>query len=229
VKTYAFKEVDPDEINFDNLDSRGEVFKGIKDRSAESYEVYFLTEADCDDIRVTLGGDESYPFYCGYTVWWKTVPPGTYSVVVKGCGGEVIADLEIDKDLYLTICPADLGLSDCCPEGTLEDGSYVCDDECPGGSAGTTTVSNATTTTVDGESTTTTSVCPSEQIYGEHSAEIEFLRNFRDTVLSKTPEGQEIIKLYYQWSPAIAKTMETDEIFKKEIKKAIDEVLKMIR
>ena len=40
--------------------------------------------------------------------------------------------------------------------------------------------------------------CPFEQIYGEHSEETELLRYFRDNVLNQTPEGQEIIKLYYQ-------------------------------
>jgi hypothetical protein len=66
------------------------------------------------------------------------------------------------------------------------------------------------------------------QIYGEHSEEAELLRYFRDNVLSQTPEGQEIIKLYYEWSPAIAEMMENDEEFKEEIKDMIDGVLLLI-
>jgi len=70
--------------------------------------------------------------------------------------------------------------------------------------------------------------CTSEFIYGEHAEKTELLRNFRDNVLSQTPEGQEIIRLYYQWSPAIVKAMEGDKIFKGEIKEIIDGFLALI-
>jgi len=73
-----------------------------------------------------------------------------------------------------------------------------------------------------------TKSCPTEVIYGESSKEAELLRYFRDNVLSQTPEGQELTKLYYQWSPAIAKAMERDEKFKKELKEMIDGVLELI-
>lgn len=72
------------------------------------------------------------------------------------------------------------------------------------------------------------SLCPIELIYGEHSAQTKRLRHFRDTILSKNSEGQELIKLYYQWSPVIVKAMEEDEAFKKEVKQMIDGVLLMI-
>jgi len=78
-------------------------------------------------------------------------------------------------------------------------------------------------------STTTTISCPSEEIYGEGSEELELLRHFRDTVLNQTKEGEELIKLYYQWSPVIVKAMEEDEEFKKEVKAMIDGVLPLIR
>ena len=71
--------------------------------------------------------------------------------------------------------------------------------------------------------------CVPEAIYGEYSEEVELLRNFRDNVLSKTPAGQEIIKLYYQWSPAIVKAMENDEEFKEDMKDMIDGVLGLVR
>jgi hypothetical protein len=54
------------------------------------------------------------------------------------------------------------------------------------------------------------------------------LRFFRDNVLSQTPEGQELIILYYQWSPLIVKAMEEDESFKEEVKEMIDEVLSLM-
>ena len=70
--------------------------------------------------------------------------------------------------------------------------------------------------------------CSAEKIYGEDSKEVELLRHIRDNVLSKTPEGREIIKLYYQWSPAIVKVMEEDEEFRAQVKEMIDGVLLLI-
>jgi len=70
--------------------------------------------------------------------------------------------------------------------------------------------------------------CPLNHIYGESSEEIKLLRYFRDHALSQTPEGREIIKLYYQWSPAIVKLMDEDARFQKDVKKMIDEVLPVI-
>jgi len=71
-------------------------------------------------------------------------------------------------------------------------------------------------------------VCIGEQIYGNHSIEAELLRYFRDNVLNQTPEGQELIRLYYQWSLMIVRAMEEDEEFKEEIKEMIDEVLELV-
>lgn len=70
--------------------------------------------------------------------------------------------------------------------------------------------------------------CPVIFIYGNHSEETEILRYFRDHVLSQTQEGQELIKLYYLWSPTIVRAMECDEEFKEEVKGMIDSILPMI-
>ena len=64
--------------------------------------------------------------------------------------------------------------------------------------------------------------CAVEAIYGEDSAEAEALRLIRDHVLSKTPEGQALIKLYYFWSPFIVRAMENDQQFKAEVKELFD-------
>ena len=83
----------------------------------------------------------------------------------------------------------------------------------------------------NGAVTTTTTpneICATEAIYGEYSPETEILRGYRDNVLSKTSEGQEIIRLYYEWSSVIVKTMEKDEEFKEEVEKIIDGVLLLI-
>ncbi|MCK5422614.1 MAG: hypothetical protein KAJ08_10640 [Deltaproteobacteria bacterium] len=80
----------------------------------------------------------------------------------------------------------------------------------------------STTTTV------TPQPCPSEEIYGEYTEETELLRKFRDEVISKTPAGQEFIKLYYQWSPSIVIPMRGDKTFKKQVKGIIDGILPLI-
>jgi hypothetical protein len=89
-------------------------------------------------------------------------------------------------------------------------------------SSTTTTTGSSTTTTTPITTTTTTSPqpCPVE--------EVELLRYFRDNVLNKTTEGQELIRLYYELIPAIAKAMEEDEEFKEELKKIIDGTLPLI-
>jgi len=94
----------------------------------------------------------------------------------------------------------------------------------------TTTSSSTTTTTTDGSTTTTTGrgPCSSEFIYGEHSEETKLLRSFRDNVLSRTQEGQTIIRLYYLWSPIIVKVMEEDEEFRQKVKGMIGGVLPLI-
>jgi len=46
--------------------------------------------------------------------------------------------------------------------------------------------------------------------------------------LSETPEGQELIRLYYEWSPAIVKAMEEDEGFMEDVKGMIDGILPFI-
>ena len=71
--------------------------------------------------------------------------------------------------------------------------------------------------------------CLVEQIYGSHSDEVALLRAFRDDLLSKTSAGQQMIKLYYQWSPVIVTAMEGDEEFKEEIKEMIGGILRLVQ
>lgn len=72
-------------------------------------------------------------------------------------------------------------------------------------------------------------ICPVEAVYGESANETTLLRYVRDNILSQIPEGCGIIKLYYQWGPAIVKAMENDEEFKEEVKELIDGFLALIR
>lgn len=89
----------------------------------------------------------------------------------------------------------------------------------------------STTTTADATSTTTSAplLCPSEEIYGEYGEETELFRQFRDEVLSKTEAGQELIRLYYQLSPAIVNALMENRFFKRELKEILDVVVPVIR
>jgi len=73
-------------------------------------------------------------------------------------------------------------------------------------------------------------VCPATLALKGDSREHDLiiLREFRDEVLSKTPAGQEIIELYYEWSPFILKAMEEDEQFTQEVKQLLDSFLIII-
>jgi hypothetical protein len=84
-----------------------------------------------------------------------------------------------------------------------------------------------------GAPTTTTTpadpICPLAQIYGESSQEVKVLRFVRDSVLSATPEGREMIKLYYRLSPAIMIAIQSDEALKAEIKELVDGFLSLMK
>jgi hypothetical protein len=89
--------------------------------------------------------------------------------------------------------------------------------------------STTTSTTTPTTTSTTTSIpCTANVIYGAHSEETEILRYIRDKVLAQTSEGQEVIKLYYQWTPSIVQAMEADEAYKEEVKEMVAGVLELI-
>jgi hypothetical protein len=115
--------------------------------------------------------------------------------------------------------------------------------------ATTTTVDETTTTSIDdddkgglGETCyedgtcneglicvgTTCLNCPIAFALEGDEAQLDIIRDFRDNVLNQTPEGKEIIRLYYEWSPVIVKAMEEDEQFKEQVKEMADGVLEMI-
>jgi len=71
-------------------------------------------------------------------------------------------------------------------------------------------------------------LCPAEEIYGEHSEQTERLRYLRDTIMSSTHEGQELIRVYYEWTPLIGKALDADKEFKQELQSLIDGVLTLI-
>lgn len=76
-------------------------------------------------------------------------------------------------------------------------------------------------------STTTTTVpgCPVVILYGDQARETNNLRVFRDEVLSTTPEGRQLVDLYYRLSPLIAQTLKDDEELKNELRTLLDSLL----
>jgi len=66
-------------------------------------------------------------------------------------------------------------------------------------------------------------------LLGRNQRQVSTLRQFRDKILRQTPEGQEIIQLYYKWSPTIVKAMEENEELKQAAKTIIDGVLPVIK
>jgi hypothetical protein len=99
-------------------------------------------------------------------------------------------------------------------------------------SSSTSTTAFSTTTTTGIQPTTSTTVfpgCPVTQLYGVNSEEVRLLRKFRDDVASTTPEGKQLVTLYYQWGPMLSAAMEENEAFKAEMKKLMDTVLPIIR
>jgi hypothetical protein len=100
------------------------------------------------------------------------------------------------------------------------------------GMPSTTTSSAATTsstTTTPPLTTTTTTppgpLCLAEKIYGEYAEETALLRRVRDELLSNTPEGQALIRLYYQWDTLLGQPIGDDEGIREEVKKLINEII----
>ena len=95
-----------------------------------------------------------------------------------------------------------------------------------------TTTSSAATTSATGTTSVNTStttqplsLCLAEKIYGEHADETALLRLVRDELLSTTPEGQALIRLYYQWDALLAQVIGDNEGIREEVKELIDEIL----
>jgi len=113
----------------------------------------------------------------------------------------------------------------------VEDNNICCWAVGGSGASFAETITSTSSTTSTSTTTTTCNnpLCCSEQVYGEDSENTKLLRQFRDEVLKSTPEGQEMIRLYYELSPIIVKAMEEDESFKKSIKETLDEIMPIIR
>jgi len=76
-------------------------------------------------------------------------------------------------------------------------------------------------------STTTTTVpdCPVVILYGDQGRETKALRLFRDATLNTTPEGRQLVDLYYRLSPMLIQALEHDEEFKNELRVLLDSLI----
>lgn len=180
------------------------------------------------------------------TIDWEGTEYGSFTAYLSGTGQDTHSQFDNPEFRSIILTSPDLHLTSASPAIEAGDpalgasvlGEYDVDgdsrisgtrvdigaDEYQVTNPGTTT-----TTSVPATTTTTEGTCPAKEIYGEHSAKTELLRYFRENILSKTPEGQEIIKLYYEWSPEIVNIMKEDNEFKKEVKEIIDGFLTLIR
>jgi len=95
----------------------------------------------------------------------------------------------------------------------------------------TTSIPLITSSTTTPVSTTTTKPpqCVAEVLYGDNSEETELLRNYRDSVLSITPEGQKIIKIYYKYCPTVINLLGQNPNLKNRTKAYIDSMLPKIK
>ena len=81
-----------------------------------THEVWVYTEANCEEISWTLGGQtHSESLTCGRTTGFMNIPTGIHYTVIEGCGKRIAAFLSINKDLHLMINPSDLDRVDQCP------------------------------------------------------------------------------------------------------------------
>jgi hypothetical protein len=78
------------------------------------------------------------------------------------------------------------------------------------------------TTTIDDDE------CTIDYILEGDEAHFAAIRDFRDSVLSQTPAGQELIKIYYQWSPIIVHAMENNAEFKEWVTEQVEGILALV-
>jgi sugar lactone lactonase YvrE len=76
-------------------------------------------------------------------------------------------------------------------------------------------------------STTTTTVpgCPVVILYGDQASETNNLRVFRDEILGTTPEGRQLVDLYYRLSPFLAQALKDDEELKNDLRVLLDSLI----
>jgi len=70
--------------------------------------------------------------------------------------------------------------------------------------------------------------CPAETVLGMDDPRLDNLRAFRDRVLAKNPEGQKMIRMYYDSSVAVVKMLEKKPGLKQAARQYLDVILPAI-
>ncbi len=65
-------------------------------------------------------------------------------------------------------------------------------------------------------------------VFGSHSSEVAFLRNWRDRTLNTNSFGRCIVNSYYSLSPLLIKVFGGNKVFSMSIKKALNYILKSL-
>ena len=91
----------------------------------------------------------------------------------------------------------------------------------------TTTISS-TTSSLPSTTTAANPPCLTELLFGEESEEVTLLRHIRDTILSSTPEGKELIKLYYTWNGVLIKALEDDPGLEDTLKTVFNQTVEVV-
>ncbi len=79
--------------------------------------------------------------------------------------------------------------------------------------------------------TTTTAAagpCPAEAALGEDDPRLDTLRAFRDQVLAKNPNGQKMIRMYYDASAAVVQMMDKDPELRESARKYLESIMPTI-
>ncbi|MEI6125600.1 MAG: rhodanese-like domain-containing protein [Pseudomonadota bacterium] len=71
--------------------------------------------------------------------------------------------------------------------------------------------------------------CAAVAIYGEGSEEIRALRDFRDAVLAQSPQGQQLIHLYYSISPVLAEYVRGNKGARAMLETVLDALLPLVK
>ncbi len=183
--------------------------------SNESFDVYISSDSSDENNWIKVADNahnDSGKVYASIDIAGNSGSYKYVSIVVGGSGGRATSGADIDA--IQIIGSALITTTSTTSQPTTSSSSII---------TTTTTSVNSTTTSCEEND-----LCCTENAYGEHSSQAKLLRYFRDKVLSQTPEGRELIKLYYLWSPTIVRAMEGDDEFKQWVKEMIDSVLPMI-
>jgi len=86
-----------------------------------------------------------------------------------------------------------------------------------------------TSPTWDGYPAAVCNQCVAKTLYGEGSEETELLREYRDKVLSKSATGRQMIKTYYELSPAVSEVLQKNDIARTNARKVLDTFMPAIR